>query len=153
MNLIMQQLLYISISDLPENELTLDDVACVVEEVLDVSAEWYDLGVQLNVRIGTLKNIRAEFSAPNHQLREMLSAWLTDGDHPTWKTLINALRSRMVGASRLASELERKHCQIHRTELDAGGHYETNVFPLLPVTEPVHRVISQQADMQESMSK
>ena len=77
-----------------------------------MSAELYDLGLQLKVRTGTLYSIRAEFSAPKHQLREMLNAWLSTGDDRSWKTLIVALRSRMVGASQLADVLEKKYCLI-----------------------------------------
>ena len=85
-----------------------------------MSADWYDLGLQLKVGIGTLKSIRAEFSAPKHQLRETLNAWLTTGDNPNWKTLIDALRSRMVGASQLAATLEKKYCPVERTKLHVG---------------------------------
>ena len=114
-----------------------------------MSAEWYDLGLQLKVRTGTLDGIRAEFNAPKHQLREMLKAWLNTGDNPSWKTLIDALRSRMVGASQLAAALETKYCPVEGTELDVGGHAET-VFPSSPV---LPTVMSQHTDMQESMRK
>ena len=143
----------ILLSDLPGNKLTLNELVCVLEEILDVSADWYDLGLQLRVGIGTLKSIRTEFNAPKHQLREMLNAWLTTGDNPCWKTLIDALRSKMVGAGQLAAALETKYCPVERTDLDVGGHPETNVFPPSPVSEPLPTVMSQQTDMQESMYK
>ena len=127
----------------------MNDLVCVMEEILDVSADWYDLGLQLKVSIGTLKSIRAEFNAPKHQLRETLNAWLTTGDNPSWKTLTDALRSRMVGASQLAAALETKYCPVEGTELDVGGHPET-VFPSSPV---LLTVMSQQTDIQESMRK
>ena len=115
-----------------------------------MSADWYELGLQLKVSIGTLKSIRAEFSAPKHHLREMLNAWLTTGDNPNWKTLIDALRSPLVGASQLAATLETKYCSVERTDLDVGGHPETNVFPPSSV---LSTVMLQQTDMQESMRK
>ena len=102
-----------------------------------MSQDWYDLGLKLKVGIGTLDNIRADFSYPKHQLREMLKAWLTTGDNPSWRSLIDALRSRMVGASHLAAVLEAKYCQGNRTE---GSHPETNVFPPSPVSEPIPTV-------------
>ena len=124
------------ISDLPGNKLIVDDLVCVMEEILDVSADWYDLGLQLKVRVGTLESIRVEFSAPRHQLRETLKVWLTTGDNPNWKTLIDALRSRMVGASQLAAALETKYCPVKRTESGIGGHSET-VFPPSSMFEQV----------------
>ena len=132
------------------NKLTSDDLGCVLVEILDVSADWYDLGLQLKVRIGKLKSIWTEFSAPKHQLREMLNAWLTTGDNPSWRTLIDALRSRMVGASQLAAVLETKYCPVERTE---GSHPGANVFPPSPVFEPLPTVISQHTDIQEGMRK
>ena len=116
-------------------------------------AEWYDLGLRLKVRTGTLDGIRAEFNAPKHQLREMLKAWLNTGDNPSWKTLIDALRSPLVGASHLATVLEAKYCPVQQIESDIGGCSETDVFKPSPVSEPVHRVISQQTDTHESMRK
>ena len=118
-----------------------------------MSADWYDLGLQLKVRIGTLDNIWADFTAAKHRLREMLKAWLTTGDNPSWKTLIDALRSRMVGASQLAAALETKYCPVERTELGVDSHPETNVFPLLPLSVPLTTVMLQQTDMQESIRK
>ena len=91
--------------------------------------------------------------ASKHQLREMLNAWLTTGDNPSWKTLIDALKSRMVGVSQLAAALETKYCPVERAEMDVGGHPKTNIFPPLPVSEPLPTVTSQQTDMQESMRK
>ena len=117
-----------------------------------MSAEWYDLGLQLKVRIGTLDSIKEDFTAAKHRLREMLKAWLTTGDNPSWKTLIDALRSPVVGASQLAAALETKFCPVKRTELDVGDHLET-VFPPSPVSKPLPTVMSQQTNMQESMRK
>ena len=57
----------VSYFDLSGNKLTLEDLGQVMEEVLDVSVQWYHLGVQLKVRTGTLDRIRTQFhqrSAP-----------------------------------------------------------------------------------------
>ena len=83
----------------------------------------------------------------------MLNAWLTTGDDPSWKALIDALRSEMVGASQLAATLEKMYCPVERTELDVSGHPETNVFPPSPVSEPLLTVMSQQTDIQERIRK
>ena len=92
----------------------------MMEEVLDVSVQWYHLGVQLKVRTGTLDNIQAQFPDPKRQLLEMLKVWLTTSDNTNWKTLTDALRSRSVGASQLASVLETKCCVLEETEVDSG---------------------------------
>ena len=118
-----------------------------------MSADWYDLGLQLKLRIGILDNIRADFTAAKHRLREMLKTWLTTGDDPSWKTLINALRSRMVGASQLAAVLETRYCSAERTELDVGVTPETDIFSPSSVSQSLPTVMLQQTDMQESVCK
>ena len=110
----------VSYFDLSGNKLTLEDLGQVMEEVLDVSVQWYHLGVQLKVRTGTLDNIQAQFPDPKRQLLEMLKTWLTTSDNTTWKTLIAALRSPLVGASQLADVLETKYCMVEPTEVDIG---------------------------------
>ena len=141
------------ISDHSGNKVTSDDLGCVLQEVLDVAAQWYNLGLKLKVRTGRLNCIRAEFNTPEDQLREMLNAWLTTGDNPSWKTLIDALGNKMVGASQLAATLQTKYCPAERSELDVSGHPETNIFPPSPVSEPLPTVMSQQTDLQEGMCK
>ena len=102
------------------NKLTLDDLGQVMEEVLDVSAQWYHLGLQLKLRTGALDRIRTQFHDPRDQLLEMLKTWLTSSDNTSWKTLTDALRSRSVGASQLAGALETKYCLVEGTKLDSG---------------------------------
>ena len=52
----------------------MDDLGQVMEEVLDVSAQWYHLGLQLKVRTGTLDNIQAQFPDPKRQL--LVAEWV-----------------------------------------------------------------------------
>ena len=116
----------------------MDDLGKVMEEVLDVSAQWYHLGLQFKVKIGTLDRIRTQFHDPRDQLLEMLKTWLMTSDNTSWKTLTDALRSRTVGASQLAGVLEIKYCQVEGTEVDSGtsdSQSETNITPPNPVSE------------------
>ena len=99
-----------SIPDLPENGLTLDDLGLVLEELLDVHAKWYSLGVQLKVRTETLDNISQRFSDYTLRLLEVLKVWLTTAVNPSWNTLIDALRN--VHASQLADDLDTKYCSM-----------------------------------------
>ena len=135
----------------------MDDIGHVLEEVLDVSAQWYHLGLQLKIRIGTLDSVRTQFQNPKDQLLEMLKTWLTTSDNTTWKVLTDALRSRSVGACQLADYLERKYSLVGRTELDIGAsasddHQDTDVPPS-PVSEVIPTAISQQMYMQGNIRK
>ena len=125
----------------------MDDLGRVLEEVLDASAQWYHLGLQLRVRVNMLDSIRLQFQNPRDQLLEMLKTWLTTFNSTNWTTLTDALRSRSVGASQLASVLERKHCVMEETEVDSGtseNQPETKVPPpstvpeqVLPIPQPL----------------
>lgn len=97
-----------------------------------MSAKWVTLGLQLGVRVGTLDSIRSQFSGSKNSLREMLITWLRTSDNASWKTLINALKSRSVGEHQLASDLERKYCPVEGTELERGiakSHFSLLVSP------------------------
>ena len=107
--------------DLSGNKLTSDDLGCVFEVVLDVSPQWYNLGLQLKLRTGTLDRIYAQFRGdPRDQLRETLKTWLTTSDNPSWRTLADALKSRSVGATQLAADLETKYCPVEGTDANKG---------------------------------
>ena len=103
--------------------LTSNDLGTVLEEVVDVSAQWYSLGLQLRVNVGALDRIRAQFSDPQDQLSAMLKAWLNSSScHLSWGNLISALRSRTMQANQLASQLERKYgLLLHRREEAEGS--------------------------------
>ena len=105
-----------------------------------MSAQWYHLGVQLKVRIGTLDNIQVQFSDPKRQLLEMLKTWLTTSGNTSWKSLTDALRSRSVGASQLAGLLATKYGVMEENGVDSGtseNQPETNVPPPSTVPEEV----------------
>ena len=132
----------------------------MLEGVLDASARWYNLGLQLKVRTGTLDSIRTQFPDPKDQLREMLKVWLNTSDNPTWKILTDSLRSQSVGASQLAGDLETKYCPLDGMEVGgdtsaSDSRLETNAFPPSPGSQPIPipPVISQQTNTQESTRK
>jgi len=90
----------------------------VLEEVLDISGLWYQLGIELYVRKLNLDNIHEQFINPSVQLREMLRIWLITNDNPSWNTLTDALRS--VGVTKLAADLTMKYCSVKGTGLERG---------------------------------
>ena len=104
-----------------DKKLTPNDLGEVLEEIVDISAKWYLLGLQLKLKSGKLDSIQAQFPDPKHQLLEMLKTWLNTSDNTTWKTLTVALRSQSVGASQLAGVLEAKYCLVEETKVDIGN--------------------------------
>ena len=101
--------------------MTPNDLGEVLEEILDISAQWYQLGLQLKLKTGTLDSIQTQFSDPKRQLLEMLKTWLTTSENTSWKALTDALRSRSVGASQLAGVLEAKYAPVKETKVNIGN--------------------------------
>ena len=106
--------------------------------------QWYSLGLQLKLSVGTLDMIGREFHNPRDRLLEMLKTWLRTAVNPSWKILTNALRSRNVGASLLADIYEAKYCLTELTTSTSDSQPETNVPPpstlpeqVLPTPQPL----------------
>ena len=93
----------------------MDDLGLLLEELLDVQTKWYNLGLQLNLSVSTQDRNKTQFTDPREQLLEMLKTWLSAGYNTSWKTLTDALRSRNVGASQLADDLEAKYWRVKDT--------------------------------------
>ena len=91
------------------SELRLGDLKVVFEEVYDVSAKWYELGITLEIRISLLNTIQKQFSDPQSCLLEVITMWLKSSNSSTWGTLIDALKTSVVGEHRLAEELRMKY--------------------------------------------
>lgn len=93
-------------------QLTIDDLRVIMKESNNVRAKWYNIGVQLGVPVGTLKAIEKQYlNDPTDCLRETLTTWLkTSFPSPTWTNIVEALRSSVVGETKLAAELEHKYC-------------------------------------------
>ena len=89
-------------------------LATVVNELHEVRAKWYHLGVQLNMRPSDLDAIRAQFmNKPDDCLLEMLSVWLTrtDPSPPSWERVVDALSSRSIGENEAAERLQSIYCR------------------------------------------
>ena len=97
-------------------QLSANDLLVVMEELSDVRAKWYDLGLQLHISIGTLDAIKEDCHSTSDCLRETLKTWLkTCPSPPTWSNIVDALRSNTVGEVRLAADLEHKYCSTQHT--------------------------------------
>ena len=109
------------------DRLNIDDLKTVRTEVLPAAFKWYDLGVELEISPNTLDTIKkAKKDDPIECLCELIAKWLRGVDpKPTWKALIAALRSTVVGYQSLAEKLESKYCESLRetgTEKDNESH-------------------------------
>ena len=86
------------------------DLGTVLKATIDARTNWYNLGLELEVKVEVLDDIQTRHSDPKVQLREMLKTWLKRGRNPTWRTLADAIKSPIVDEPRLAEKLEEKYC-------------------------------------------
>ena len=86
--------------------LGVNDLLKVLDELYDIRAKWYDIGLRLNVPVETLEKIKAPDD--NSCLRQVLIIWLRSGK-ATWLDLCQALRHRTLGQGRLADSLQAKY--------------------------------------------
>ena len=93
--------------------LSIDDLKVLQEKLFDVSNKWYNIGLQLLLNADTLDNIDG---STQHCLREMLKKWLRKvNPYPTWKAVVDALKSVVVGEEKLAQQLEDLYCKQDST--------------------------------------
>ena len=77
-----------------------------------VRAKWKNIGIQLEVDLGTLNAIdKRHRSDPDDCLPEMLDYWLKQvNPPPSWNSLAEALESEPIGEGHLAEQIREKYC-------------------------------------------
>ena len=125
-------------------ELSINDLGMVWETVYEARTKAYEIGLILKVAVDTLDSIDKRYDDPSDKLREVLKTWLRTASKPTWQDILDALRSRVVGQLKLASDIEAKYCTTVET---AHVSRETipNVLPQQPTTADTQVHTLQQA--------
>ena len=104
-----------------------------MEELADVRAKWYNIGLGLGLGVGTLNCIKIEHSNTSDCLRETLMIWMKSyPPPPTWSKVVDALRTKTVGEVRLAADLEQKYCL---TQGIAATHQHAPPVPAIPPSQ------------------
>ena len=109
----------LSVAILFTDTLTLDDLSTVVNELHEVRAKWYHLGVELNMRPSDLDPIQIQcLNNPDDCLLKLLSVWLTrtDPSPPSWERVADALSSPAIDRPTLAERIRRTYCSQSSNE-------------------------------------
>ena len=95
--------------------LTVNDLGVVQEELYGARTHWYNIGL----KVDTLDTIRITCSGePSECFREVLKRYLQRVTPlPSWRSLVEALRSPTVDQPQLAEKVERKYCCVLNTKL------------------------------------
>jgi hypothetical protein len=114
-----------------EETLTPSDAIGVLEELLPAQTQSYLLGLRLSLPVHVVDAICAAHAQPRERLLHILIAFLNQVEpRPTWRVIIEALRSPAVNLPLLAQSVEAVHfpdSTATRTVLPASdpaiGHY------------------------------
>ena len=90
--------------------LTLSSLATVREALYAVRSKWEDIGIELLSKNDTDAIKMEKGNNVGDCLTEMLSVYLRRANpEPSWSSIVAALKTRAVGESQLAQELEQKY--------------------------------------------
>ena len=78
--------------------------------LFEARAKWRPIGLELRLTPGTLDAIEQMKINPSDRLEAVLLHWLRVTRGASWKQVIDALRSALVGEIQLAEKLELKYC-------------------------------------------
>ena len=84
----------------------------LLNELHPVRANWYNIGLELDIPYTELNFFRKMYSDPLDSLREVLIYWLKMAvdPPPSWDAVITALKSSIVGEKNVAAQLESRYC-------------------------------------------
>ena len=90
-------------------DLNSDNLKKIQDVIWDARDEWFNLGLQLNIKIVELKVISTENEKVKSRFREMLLLWLKMTDPLlSWEDLLTALEHNSVRCGDLAKEIRKK---------------------------------------------
>ena len=96
-----------------DRTLNQEDVPEVVCEILEVQTKSKMFGRVLGLSKVTVDSIHQQNSDPQECLFGVLDEFVKQVEPlPTWRVILEALRNPLIGHSRLAQEIERKHCPL-----------------------------------------
>ncbi|CAI8030874.1 hypothetical protein GBAR_LOCUS17520, partial [Geodia barretti] len=90
--------------------LTPNDAVKVLEELLPAQNQSYELGLRLNLKPHEVKSIHATISEPRKRLLEIVLEFLNQVEpRPTWRVIVDALKSPAVNLPQLAMTVVAAH--------------------------------------------
>ena len=92
-----------------EMALTQDDFSDVHSVLWEARSKWFNIGLQLQLKVTALKAIDEEQERLEDKLREMILSWLQHGQRCTWRALRKALRHHTVDLPQLAQQIKTKY--------------------------------------------
>ena len=93
--------------------LTPDDAVAMLEELLEAQYESYNLGLKLKLPVDVVDSIHERYELPSQRpqrlLRILIHFLRQTEPRPTWRVVVDALRSPLVSLHALAKKVEAAH--------------------------------------------
>ena len=87
-----------------------DDAGKILEELLDAQHCSHLLGLAMNVKLRDVEAIQAIYQQPKDRLLHIIIAFLRQAEpRPTWRAIVDVLKSPVVGLTALARRVEAAH--------------------------------------------
>ena len=103
-------ILFIYAAPTGDDTLKPDDAVHILEEILPAKNHSYVLGLKLGLPKHVVDGILSKKMEPEESLLEVISEFLNQvGSRPTWRVIVDALRSPVVRQHQLANEVEAAH--------------------------------------------
>ena len=91
--------------------MTPDDVGEVLDEIIEAQNQSYVIGVKLKLPEYEVERIHSVYKDPRQQLLQVLIEFTKQIEpKPTWRVIVDMLKSPSVNLTHLARKIERKHC-------------------------------------------
>ena len=87
------------------------DVPKIYNEIFDVRSKSERFGRALGLPKGTVDSILGECQKPENRLLRIIDEFVRQLEPiPTWRIIVDALRTPLVNEPQLAQQIENKHC-------------------------------------------
>ena len=82
----------------------------ILDEILEAQSKSAVLGCKLNLPMRIVEGIHSHYSKPEDRLYHVIVKFLTQVEpRPTWKAILDALKSPVINLPRLAEKIEMNH--------------------------------------------
>ena len=103
-----------------EETLTPDDASRILNELVEANTKSFSLGLCL-LPTAKVEAIHAQFQNPQDRLTHIIIAFLKQAEpRPSWRAIVNALRSPSVDLTALAGKLKAAHFPDSTSKCDVA---------------------------------
>ena len=104
-----------------DETLTQGDAVSVLDEIVEAQNDAYVIGLQLKLPVHEVKSIHSMYTHPRDRLLHVLIEFSKQIEpRPTWRAIVDALKSPSVDLTQLAERIEAAHCPVHVPTCTAG---------------------------------